>query len=264
MFYVCLMDQHPEPPHPAPKHSAPPVTSVDVILMCLSIFVLGSMTVQMVFDLPEELHRLLSMFDNIICMAFLANFCFKIISSKDRLGYLKWGWIDLLASIPNVDALRVGRAVSVLRLFMVLRAFRSFRMLWSVLFRAPARGIMAVTLLLTITVIITASILILQVETAEKSNIRAAYDALWWSITTVTTVGYGDHYPVTVGGRVIAVALMGVGIALYATFTAFISSWVIELGKKHDEPSDLELIHAELSKIREELEKLRRNVDPKF
>ena len=252
-----------EPPIPKSVPPEPPVTSLDVMLMCLSVFVLGSMVVQMVFDLPDELHQLLAMFDNIICVAFLANFIFKITTSKDRLGYLKWGWIDLVASIPNIDALRVGRAVGVLRIFMVLRAFRSLKMMWTVLFRAPARGIMALTLMMTITVIITASILILQVEVADKSNIKTAYDALWWAITTITTVGYGDHFPVTVGGRVIAVALMGVGITLYATFTAYVSSWVMELSAKN-EPNELAEIHAELRKLREEVEKLRRNTEPRL
>ena len=252
-----------EPPVPHVKPAAPPITSVDVALMCLSVFVLGSMAVQLLFDLPEELIRLLGMFDNIICFAFLANFIYKITTVKDRIGYLKWGWIDLLASIPNVDALRVGRAIGVLRLFMVLRAFRSLKMVWSVMFQAPARGIMALTLMLTISVIIGASIFILQAEVVERSNIKTAYDALWWSITTVTTVGYGDHYPVTVGGRVIAVALMGVGITLYATFTAFISSRIMELSQR-GQRSELSEVHEELKRLREELEMIRRNTTPRL
>jgi voltage-gated potassium channel len=247
-----------------PASEAPPITSVDIILMFLSLFVLGSMIAQQAMDLPEELNNLLVIFDNMICGAFLLNFIYKITTVPDRKAYMKWGWIDLLASIPNVDALRVGRAVSVLRVILILRAFRSLRMLWKVLFINPARGVMALTMMLTISALIVASILILKVETADRSNIKSAYDALWWSLTTITTVGYGDHFPVTVAGRVIAAGLMAVGITLYATFTAFISSWVMEFATKHKSEEDpVDLLHEEIRLLRVELNDLRKSLPPR-
>jgi voltage-gated potassium channel len=72
----------------------------------------------------------------------------------------------------------------------------------------------------------------LQFENSPESNIRTAEDALWWSYTTITTVGYGDRYPVTSEGRIIGVMLMTVGVGIFGTYTAIISSWIT--GKSKD------------------------------
>ncbi len=65
---------------------------------------------------------------------------------------------------------------------------------------------------------------ILHLETNHESNIHSAADAMWWSFVTVTTVGYGDHFPVTPSGRVLAAVLMIAGIGLFGTFTAYIAT----------------------------------------
>lgn len=82
--------------------------------------------------------------------------------------------------------------------------------------------------------IIFSSIAILQVETKEASNIKTAEDALWWSYVTITTVGYGDKFPVTTEGRIIAMLLMTVGVGLFGTFTGYVASWLVESGRKPD------------------------------
>lgn len=61
----------------------------------------------------------------------------------------------------------------------------------------------------------------------DDANIKSLGDAVWWAYPTVTTVGYGDHYPVTTSGRVVAVALMVVGIALVGSVTAAVAAWFI-------------------------------------
>lgn len=70
---------------------------------------------------------------------------------------------------------------------------------------------------------------------APEANITSAGDALWWACTTVTTVGYGDRFPVTTEGRIVAVALMLVGIAVVGSVTAVIAAWLIE-SVEHDKP----------------------------
>jgi voltage-gated potassium channel len=65
-------------------------------------------------------------------------------------------------------------------------------------------------------------------EDAPGSNIRTFGDALWWAACTITTVGYGDHYPVTIVGRVVAVGLMVGGIAVLGVVTASVASWLVE------------------------------------
>jgi len=85
---------------------------------------------------------------------------------------------------------------------------------------------------LAILLIIFSSIAILQVENAPASNIKTAEDAIWWSYVTITTIGYGDKFPVTIEGRIIAMLLMTVGVGLFGTFTAYIASIFVSDNKK--------------------------------
>ncbi len=82
--------------------------------------------------------------------------------------------------------------------------------------------------------IIFSAVAILQVENAPNSNIKTAEDAIWWAYATITTVGYGDVFPVTTEGRIIAAALMTVGVGLFGTFTAFLASWFVTEKKQED------------------------------
>jgi voltage-gated potassium channel len=99
--------------------------------------------------------------------------------------------------------------------------------------------------------VIFSSVAILQVENAPNSNIRTAEDALWWAYVTITTVGYGDKYPVTTEGRIIAAVLMTVGAGLVGTFTGFAASWFVE-GRLEEQEEEEEL---EKKKQREERKK---------
>lgn len=87
--------------------------------------------------------------------------------------------------------------------------------------------------MIALLMIIFSGIAILQVEKAPTSNIKTAEDAIWWAYTTITTVGYGDKYPVTTEGRIIAMVLMTVGVGLFGTFTAYVASFFVS-EKKED------------------------------
>jgi voltage-gated potassium channel len=71
-------------------------------------------------------------------------------------------------------------------------------------------------------------------RTIESSNIKNFGDGLWWAITTVTTVGYGDRYPTTMEGKVLAVGLMIVGISLMGVITASVAAWFVKMGAKKE------------------------------
>lgn len=80
--------------------------------------------------------------------------------------------------------------------------------------------------------IIFSSIAILQVEVDTNSNIKTSEDAIWWAYVTITTVGYGDKFPITTEGRMIVALLMTVGVGLFGTFTAYLASWFVGEGEK--------------------------------
>lgn len=213
---------------------------LNLLIIVLSIYVLLALMFDTFLKLPVEISRVLYITDNIICTVFLIDFIKRLFQAENKLKFMQWGWIDLVSSIPMFDFMRVGRAIRLIRLFRILRAFRSTRHLIQHIFKKRTKGTLTAAAIIAILMIIFSSIAILQVETDTNSNIKTAEDAIWWAYVTITTVGYGDKYPVTTEGRIIAILLMTVGVGLFGTFTAYLSSWFIGENKKAntDETND--------------------------
>jgi voltage-gated potassium channel len=204
----------------------------DLVIIILSLYVLVSLLMDSFMKLTPQVSHLLSLIDNLICYVFLVEFAVRFYKAPSKLQFMKWGWIDLISSIPAVSFLRYGRFVRLFRLLRILRAFRSVRYLASHIFRSRKQGAFASVSMVAVLMIIFGSISILQVETTPNSNIKTAEDAVWWSFVTITTVGYGDVYPVTTEGRIIAAFMMVTGVGLFGTFTGFVASWF--MGDKNE------------------------------
>lgn len=205
---------------------------LNIIILILSIYVLVALLIDTIFALPQETQRLLNYIDIVICIIFFFEFCIRFLQSKDKMKFMQWGWIDLVSSIPMIGFLRYGRVFRLIRLIRIVKAFKSTNQFVKHVFRNKAEGALTSATAIAILLIIFSSIAILQVENAPNSNITTAEDAIWWAYVTITTVGYGDKFPVTTEGRIIASILMTAGVGLFGTFTAYISSWIISDKKK--------------------------------
>lgn len=200
---------------------------LNLLILVLSIYVLVALLVDTFFKLPPEVSRILNMADNAICFVFLWDFGIRFYRAPHKLKFMQWGWIDLVSSIPALDFMRAGRMLRLIRLLRILRAFRSTKHLVQHIFRRRTQGALTAAAIIAVLMIIFSSIAILQVEQDANSNIKTAEDAIWWAYVTITTVGYGDKYPVTTEGRIIAALLMTVGVGLFGTFTAYLASWFV-------------------------------------
>ncbi|MCW3089459.1 MAG: ion transporter [Ferruginibacter sp.] len=207
---------------------------LNILILVLSVYVLVALMLDTFLKLPRELSRILTIIDDIICVVFLFDFAKRFYEAENKWKFMKWGWIDLVSSIPTLEFMRVGRALRLIRLLRILRAFRSTRHLVNHVFKNKTQGTLTAATVIAILMIIFSSIAILQVEVAPNSNIKTAEDAIWWAYVTMTTVGYGDKFPVTTEGRIIAVFLMTVGVGLFGTFTAFMASWFIDQTKRQN------------------------------
>jgi voltage-gated potassium channel len=207
---------------------------LNLIVIVLSIYVLIIMLIDTFFKLPTETARLLIYIDTAICIFFFFEFSVRFYNAKNKLRFMRWGWIDLVSSIPMLDFVRVGRLLRLIRLLRIIRAFRSTNRLVSHIFRNKAQGTFTSVAVLAVLLIIFSSIAILQVENDPNSNIKSAEDAIWWAYVTITTVGYGDKFPVTTEGRIIAAILMTGGVGMFGTFTAYIASWFVSEKKTED------------------------------
>lgn len=203
----------------------PKITFLDIAILILSIYVLIALLIDTFFQLPSEVSKLLTIIDNIICIVFLFDFVYRFIKASSKREFIKWGWIDLISSIPILECFRYGRLIRVFRLLRTLRAFRSVKFITKHIFKTKSKGAFSTVCLIAVLMLIFGSIAILQVEKAPEANIKTAEDAIWWAFVTITTVGYGDKFPVTTEGRIIAAFLMITGIGLFGTFTGYIASW---------------------------------------
>jgi voltage-gated potassium channel len=220
-------------------------------LLVLSVVALGIIAAEALLPVPREVSRILAGVDLIACGVFFLDFVLRFRGAESKLRFLRWGWIDLLASIPNVDVLRLGRAVRVLRVLRLLRGVRSLRHLVGIMYRHKGRGGVATVVLIMFLLVVFTSVGILLCETAPDSNIRTAGDAVWWSVTTVTTVGYGDRFPVTAAGRTLAIFLMICGVGLFGTLSGVIAS--LFLGQPAPDPA----LMNEMRALREEIARSR-------
>lgn len=219
-------------------------------MLVLCVWVLAALAAEVFMPLSEETRALLRYADTGICVVFLLDFIRDLVRAEHPLRYmLRWGWLDLLSSIPMLGWARVGRAARVVRILRVLRGVRSTRVLTRYVLARRAESTVLAVLLVSMLIVLFSSIAMLQVEDVDGSNIRTAEDALWWALVTITTVGYGDRYPVTTEGRVIAVGLMAAGVGLFGTLTAFVASWFLEPDEKKVE-SELDDLRTELRAIR--------------
>lgn len=114
--------------------------------------------------------------------------------------------------------------------------------------------------ILAATMLTSAGILYLFEHGRQGANILDFNDALWWSFATITTVGYGDHYPVTLGGRITAIVLMFTGITLFLTFTGIISAYVMRAENKLNVRKEKQILQR-IDKLEELLTKTERLVE---
>ena len=199
-------------------------TSWEIFVLALSgLSLLNILLVLLIQD--EDMRRVVLVVDGSLCLVFLGDFLHRLSRAESRRSYMtrEGGWLDLIGSLP-FPGFRLARILRVVRAARQIREHGG-RRLWRDFIRERAQGALYVVLLLVVLVLEFASIGVLAAErSATDANIQTASDALWWGYVTITTVGYGDRFPVTNEGRIVGVVLLTIGVGLFGTFTAFIAN----------------------------------------
>jgi voltage-gated potassium channel len=191
----------------------------------------------------------------IVWLAFCAEYIGKLALAPSRKEYVRRAWFDLLIIVLSPpflvpDALQGVRAVRILRLLRLVRAGAVAMIGLREAGEALRQRRFHYVVVTTVVVITVGAIGIFAVEHGRNNSIQSLGDAFWWAIVTATTVGYGDVSPVTLEGRVIAVALMFIGIGFIGVFTATLTSFFLDTGRSEEE----EGIERRLSQIEKKLD----------
>jgi voltage-gated potassium channel len=206
----------------------------EIFILVLTVMSLAVMALGLL-PLSQPTLDALRFFDNLMCFIFLADFAYNLSGSRPRSEYFihRRGWLDLLGSIPSLGILpfsglfRLARLSRLARILRLLRG-QNRRELVHDIVQNRGQYALFVTLMLVMLVLTTSSVLIVQFESQDPdANIATGGDALWWAFVTITTVGYGDRYPVTMLGRATAVAVMFAGIGVIGALASILASILV-------------------------------------
>lgn len=200
-------------------------TSYELFILLVSLLSILNLILLIIPGVDTVVKGVVKIMDAFLTVAFLGDFLYRLFTAESRSDYIlrNWGWADLLASMP----------VQQLKIFRLFRIAKVFRLMREVGFRTMLREVrdnragsaLYVALFLVILVLEFGGIAIVYIESPTPvANIKAPADAVWWAFVTITTVGYGDFYPVTNTGRLVGMLVMILGVGLFGVLTGFLAN----------------------------------------
>ena len=217
------------------------------LLSLLSIFNLILLII-----IGESILSAILILTNFVLLFFFGmDFVIRLIKSPSKSEYLlrQYGWADLLSCLPfsQTNIFRLFRLIKVYRL---LKEF-GVRKILDAIVKDRADTALFILIFVTILMLEFGSMGMLAIEPqSPDANITTAQDALWYLVVTLSTVGYGDQYPVTTEGRLLGAFIILTGVGIFGTLTGYLANFFLS-PKKKQKPQD------ELSDIRSQLHALK-------
>jgi voltage-gated potassium channel len=232
--------------------------ATELPLLILALAMIPLILVPLVVELDGAAEDAVIAADWFIWAAFAFEYVVRLALTDERARFVRHNWPDLLIVVlPFLRPLRIMRSARALRLLRLTRLAAALTVVTREGRRLLTRHKLHYALLTTMVMIVACALLVHAVEEGHGGSIDTVGDSLWWAITTVTTVGYGDTFPVTPAGRGIAALLMATGIALFGVLTANLAALLVDQGSSEPD-EDGTSIDARLDRIEAELAALTR------
>ena len=249
-----------------PEWRRPAAERLDQLLalpmLALTVVFLADLVLPVLYpDMPPTARATLGPIDLGIWAAFLAEYLARLFVAPNRVAFILHNPLDLLlVVIPVLRPLRLVRSVTLIRAVRLTRiGAGTGRVVRQSRLRLASRAALLAAGSATI-MILAASVMELDAERgAVHANITTFGDALWWAVSTITTVGYGDHYPVTAAGHAIAIVLMIVGVGMFGVVAASASAWFISADQeedRHQQADTLTTLTVEIAALRQTVSEL--------
>jgi len=242
--------------------------NTDLPLMVLAVAVIPLVIVE-IAGLEPKAEQGVEITYALIWVAFLADYVIRLFLARDKRLYIRQEWLSLVlviltvpvSAVPYLDILRGARSLRLLRVFRLgAVAGRGAQRIVSVPKSENSQLVVAVSSFILVTLV--SAVLVLAVEEGHSSGvdrINGMDNALWWAVTTVSTVGYGDVVPATNTGRLLALIPMVAGVLLVGVVVSNFAARVtkrVELRVVHAEEDALKRIERRLSEISNRIARL--------
>ncbi len=215
----------------------------DISIQLLIILSVVTFSIETMPDLEPSTREYLYMFEVFSVGVFTVEYIVRVWTADKKLSYIFsfYGVIDLLAILPFYLSMVVDlRAVRAFRLFRLLRLFKlskyskTMDKFQKALYNAKEEFV--IFFVLTIIMFYLASVGIYYFENeAQPEVFRSIFDSMWWAVSTLTTVGYGDVYPITVGGKIFTSITLLVGLCVIGVPAGIVASALSEVGNQEKE-----------------------------
>ncbi|NQT96834.1 MAG: ion transporter [Candidatus Marinimicrobia bacterium] len=204
----------------------------DLIVQILILISLISFTIETLPDLPGSLNEILVILEITIVLLFSVEYLLRIIVTEEKFKYIFsfYGILDLLAILPFYITSGIDlRSVRIFRLFRIFRVFKLFRFSTAIarLQRAftSIKDEILIFILAALFLLYLSAVGIYYFEhVAQPDAFKSIFHSLWWAVATLTTVGYGDIYPITVGGKIFTFFILIIGMGIIAVPAGLIAS----------------------------------------
>ena len=204
----------------------------DYFIQFLIILSLVGFSIETLPDLSEELKSILDLIELITVVIFSIEYMLRIYVSKQPISYIFsfYGLIDIIAILPffifGFIDLRFLRAFRVFRVFRALKIIRYNKALrrFHLAFIIVKEEIILFFLCTIILIFITSAGIYYFENSAQPETFKSIFHSAWWSIVTLTTVGYGDVYPITLGGRIFTFFVLMIGVGLVTVPAGLVAS----------------------------------------
>ena len=198
-----------------------------VFMLVISVYVLGALILEVFIVEDDQIKAVLRYIDLVACLFFLLDFFVNLFTADSKLKYLKWGWIDLVSSIPTLDALRWGRLSRVVRIVRFFRSLKSIRLIYSSLRDNKVQSLTLMVALITFVSYSLCTSLILYFERSVNAEISQAKDALWWAFLNIMNAKITIASVVTREGQFMTILLNKVGLLLFAYLNGLVIAWLL-------------------------------------
>ncbi|HLZ70457.1 MAG TPA: ion transporter [Dehalococcoidia bacterium] len=231
--------------------------ATELPMLVLSGLFLVVIAVPFLFSLPQNLHTLFDTVDWLIWAAFALELAVKSYLSPHPGRYLYTHWYEIvIVAVPFLRPLRLVRSLRIVRSLGVLRLGSASAEIVSTARHVLRQHGLQYAILLGGLLVVAAAAAVTFFEHDSGGTITDFGTALWWAVSTVTTVGYGDVFPVTAEGRGIAVFVMLIGVGLFSYLTASISAFLVAQ-RQDKEPVTLQDVMIQLQRLEAQISLLR-------